>query len=133
MKLAQGSKQQNGGVLPILCFIALYCTGVSGQSHCDALQQHDGYKSTALRVVNLNEMKVIAPFDVLAGNEMTCVLVSFSIDKDGKPYDYESVSAYPDNGLLRFAIATLKSAVFKPDQDNERGFMYFQLKAEYLY
>lgn len=107
-------------------------TSASGQESCDSLSHHSGYKQTVSNIVHLDEMKVIAPFNVLAGEEMACVLVSFYIDSEGKPYGYESVGSYPDNRLLRFATRSLRSGIFKLSQESNQGFMYFELKRDDL-
>lgn len=119
-------------LIKFLFFALIYSASASGQESCDSLRQHLGYKQTVSNIVHLDEMKIIAPFNVLAGEEIACVLVSFYIDSEGKPYGYESVRSYPDNRLLRFAIGSLRAGVFKLSQDSHQGFMYFELQRDDL-
>lgn len=119
-------------LIRFLFLVFIYCTSANSQEPCDSLRNHSGYNDTMTRIIHLDEMKVISPFNVLAGDEMACVLVSFYIDAEGKSYGYESIGSYPDNRLLRFAVTSLKSGIFKLDQESGKGFMYFELKRDEL-
>uniref|UniRef100_A0A486XS18 TonB C-terminal domain-containing protein n=1 Tax=Rheinheimera sp. BAL341 TaxID=1708203 RepID=A0A486XS18_9GAMM len=116
----------------LIFLLMLVNFGVSAKSPCEVIKQHDGYQKTLSKVDVLKEMNVIAPFDVLAGTEIACVLVSFQLDQNGKPHDFKRVDSFPDNSILRYAVSALKHSVFVVDPDASEYFMYFELTSSDL-
>lgn len=58
----------------------------------------------------------------------SCVVISFSINDDGKAFDYKLEEFFPNKIMLRLSSRSIKNYEFFFDGTDRRGYLFFEIR-----
>lgn len=80
----------------------------------------------------VSPMKIVAPLDVLDGNEYVCVLISFEFSDNGQPQNFKLLNYSGNVFLQRFAIQALRASTFPVELTSKKAVALFELERDSL-